>query len=138
MRKLRNKKLVISKNIPAPLQNVPFHSKNDDIERIMPKDFPIYVAVHAIGNSSAKSGQNRYVNLHKHDAPEVNILIGDRDTLKYEIQADNELYKVESPASIYIPAGVEHAANHISGTGFYVCIILSDTESAFTIRGKKK
>jgi hypothetical protein len=135
--KFQNKKLVISKNISSPLQNVPFHSRNDDIERVMPQDFPIYLAVHAIRNSRSESTR-KYVELHTHDVPELNILIGDNDTLKYEIQTDTELHKVESPASVYIPSGVAHAANHISGKGYYMCIILSDIESAFAGKGEKK
>jgi hypothetical protein len=138
MGKMQNEDLVISKNIPSLLQDVPFHSRNDAIDREMPEGFPVYLAVHTIRNADGVSKGERYVSLHKHNAPEINILIGDGDTLRYEIQTESRLYKVESPASVYIPAGVAHAPNHVSGKGFYVCIILSDKESAFTVQEKEE
>lgn len=126
----KKEKFLISKNIPSLLQNVPFHSKNDSIERLVPEGFPLHVAVHNIHDDT---GKEKYVAPHKHGALEINILIGcDDNKLKYEIQIDNDFYEVESPASIYIPAGLTHAANHVSGKGFFVCIIMTDPESAFS------
>ena len=45
--------------------------------------------------------------------------------LKYEIQLDDETYKVTSPSTIFIPKGIKHKAKFISGKGIFVCIILS-------------
>jgi len=33
---------------------------------------------------------------------------------------------VESPSTIFIPKGVKHSAQAISGKGIFVCIILSN------------
>ena len=52
----------------------------------------------------------------------VNILLS-LDRLVYEITLGDEVYEVEAPASIYIPAGLVHSANVIEGSGFFVAII---------------
>ena len=64
-------------------------------------------------------------SLHKHNADEINLIISDNDKLKYEIQLDDETYKVTSPSTIFIPKGIKHKAKFISGKGIFVCIILS-------------
>jgi len=43
--------------------------------------------------------------------------------LSYEIRLEDELYVVEAPATIYIPAGMVHSANVIEGTGFFLAVI---------------
>ena len=63
--------------------------------------------------------------LHKHNADEINLIVSENSKLKYEIQMDDETYKVTSPSTVFIPKGVKHKAKFISGKGIFVCIILS-------------
>ena len=63
--------------------------------------------------------------LHKHNADEINLIISENSKLKYEIQLGDEVYKISSPSTVFIPKGVKHKAKLISGKGIFVCIILS-------------
>jgi quercetin dioxygenase-like cupin family protein len=47
------------------------------------------------------------------------------EKLVYEIQLEDEVYKVRSPATIFIPKGIRHRADVISGKGMFVCFIMS-------------
>lgn len=122
-------KKYITKGIPEPLSKVPFH-KNAPIKRISmlsKKTIPeskIHAAVHFVDAIDKKI--SKYSILHKHDADEVNIILSENDKLVYEIQLDDEIYKVSSPVTIFIPKGVKHRADVISGRGFFVCLILSN------------
>ena len=52
-------------------------------------------------------------------------IISENNKLKYEIQLEDEIYKVSSPSTVFIPKGVKHKARFLSGKGIFVCIILS-------------
>ena len=68
----------------------------------------------------------KYSFPHKHNYDEINLILSEKDKLIYEICLDDEIYRVSSPSTIFIPSGVKHIANVISGNGIFVCIILSD------------
>ena len=53
------------------------------------------------------------------------FIVSENSKLKYEIQLDDETYKVSSPSTVFIPKGIRHKAKFISGKGIFVCIILS-------------
>lgn len=115
--------------MPEPLSKVPFHKKAP-IKRIsmlsditMPES-KIHAAVHFVDAVNKKI--SKYSILHKHDVDEVNIILSQNDKLVYEIQLDDEIYKVSSPVTIFIPKGVKHRSDVISGSGFFVCLILSN------------
>lgn len=125
-------KKYITKGIPESLSKVPFHKKAPikRISMLNKKTMPesnIHAAVHFVDIIDKKI--SKYSILHKHDADEVNIILSENDKLVYEIQLDDEIYKVTSPATIFIPKGVKHRADVISGRGFFVCLILSDKYS---------
>ena len=63
--------------------------------------------------------------------PLAQALIAPPGALVYRIEFDGVEREVSSPASIWIPAGVVHAANVVRGSGTFVCVVLADTESAF-------
>lgn len=122
-------KKYITKGMPEPLSKVPFHKKAP-IKRIsmlsditMPES-KIHAAVHFVDAVNKKI--SKYSILHKHDVDEVNIILSQNDKLVYEIQLDDEIYKVSSPVTIFIPKGVKHRSDVISGSGFFVCLILSN------------
>lgn len=120
---------LLYKNVPSPLASIPFHKNISFIERFIAEQFPTHLAIHKITN--AQGLPYKYVELHNHEVPEINILIADEGMLEYQFQLGDEFYQVQSPSSIWIPAGLMHAANVIKGDGYYVCIILTDSQSVF-------
>lgn len=121
-------KKFISKGITEPLSKVPFHSKSPVKRTLMlgKKIIPnsnIHLAVHHV---EANKKISKYSMLHKHDVDEVNLILSHDNKLIYEIQLGDEVYKVKSPATIFIPKGVNHRADVVSGNGFFVCLIMSN------------
>ena len=82
-----------------------------------------HVAVHFV---DSKKKMPEYSTLHKHNADEINLILAEGGKLTYEIQLDDEIYKVSSPSTVFIPKGLRHRAQVLSGKGIFVCIILSD------------
>ncbi len=123
---------IVSKNIPQDLDKVPHHQISEHIQRYIPENFPLHVAIHKISNS--ESNPDKYVKAHSHNAPEINILLGEGGELEYEFQLGGEVKMIKSPATIWIPSGLMHAANVRSGTGYFICVILSDSKSLFSDR----
>lgn len=115
---------LISKNILSSLDTIPFHNHIDSIERFVPEKFPIHLAIHKINDMQGTPVD--YCDLHSHDdITEVNLIIGDPNALIYRIQLDDEVYEVKSSSSIWIPPGIKHSANVISGTGYFVVFRLA-------------
>ena len=126
---MRKYKKYITKGIHEPLSKIQFHKKAPikRISMLSKKTIPeskIHVAVHFVDAIDKKI--SKYSILHMHDVDEVNILLSQNDKLVYEIQLDDEIYKVSSPVTIFIPKGVNHRADVISGSGFFVCLIMSN------------
>lgn len=126
---MRRYRKLISKGINEPLSKVPFHgrAKIKRLAMLDKKRIPeakIHTAVHFVDSIGKKIPQ--YSKLHKHNADEVNLILSEDGKLKYEIQLDGEIYKVTSPATIYIPKGIKHRAKVLSGKGIFVCIIMSN------------
>lgn len=117
----------IKKGIPESLDTVPFH-KNAPIRRLsmlsktrIPES-DTHIAVHFI--DALKKIPN-YSEPHRHDYDEINLILSEDSELIYEVQLGDESYKVTSPSSVFIPKGLRHNAQVISGKGIFVCIILS-------------
>ncbi len=116
----------IKKGVNESLSKVPFH-RNAPIKRLsmlskklIPKS-STHIAVHFV-NSKKKIPE--YSVLHKHSHDEINLILSERGKITYEIQLEDEVYKVTSPSTVFIPKGVRHKARVISGKGIFVCIIL--------------
>jgi len=116
----------IKKGVNEPLSKVPFH-RNAPIKRLsmlskklIPKS-STHIAVHFV-NSKKKIPE--YSVLHKHSHDEINLILSEGGKITYEIQLEDEVYKVTSPSTVFIPKGVRHKARVISGKGIFVCIIL--------------
>ena len=107
---------------------IPFHT-NVPIKRLSmlsKKLVPTsntHVAIHLVDYKHKNLSE--YSFLHKHNADEINLIISENNKLKYEIQLEDEIYKVSSPSTVFIPKGVKHKARFLSGKGIFVCIILS-------------
>ena len=116
----------IKKGVNEPLSKVPFHSKAPIkrlsmlSKKLIPKS-STHVAVHFV-NSKKKIPE--YSVLHKHPHDEINLILSDNGKLTYEVHLEDEVYKVTSPSTVFIPKGVRHKARVISGKGIFVCIIL--------------
>ena len=123
----------IKKGVVEPLENIPFHGKAP-IKRLLMLDKASipessnYVSVHVIKDLPKEFP--KYSELHKHDCDEINLILSEDDKLIYKVQFENELYEVSSPATIFIPKGVKHSAEVLSGKGIFVCIILQGDYNA--------
>ena len=117
----------IRRGVVEPLAKIPFHGKAP-IRRLLMLDKTsvpesnTHVAVHFIKNLPKEIP--KYSELHKHDCDEINLILSEDDKLVYKVQFEDEVYKVSSPATIFIPKGVKHSAEVLSGKGIFVCIIL--------------
>jgi hypothetical protein len=122
-----NHAALISPGLVKALQDVPFHQNGvapltrrvlvgDSIHPEVRKR----VVTHEIREVSAD--RRSYCQPHTHDFSEINILLS-LSRLSYEIRLGDEVYIVEAPASIYIPAGLVHSANVIEGCGFFLALI---------------
>ncbi len=117
----------IQRGVIEPLAKIPFHRKSP-IKRLLMLDktsvpeSDIHIAVHYIKSLPKKI--LKYSELHSHDCDEVNLILSEDDKLTYKIQFEDEIYKVTSPATVYIPKSVRHSAEVLSGKGIFVCIVL--------------
>ena len=121
-------KKFIKKGVSEQISKIPFHNYAPikRLSMLSKKRFPssnTHVAVHFVNGNHKKMSE--YSMLHKHSADEINLIVSENSKLKYEIQLDDETYKVTSPSTVFIPKGVKHKEKFISGKGIFVCIILS-------------
>ena len=121
-------KKFIKKGVSEQISKIPFHNyaPMKRLSMLSKKRFPssnTHVAIHFVNGKHKKMSE--YSMLHKHSADEINLIVSENSKLKYEIQMDDETYKVTSPSTVFIPKGVRHNAKFISGKGIFVCIILS-------------
>ena len=100
----------------APLQRLLMISKN-----LIPES-NIYIAVHFIKDLPKKIP--KYCELHRHDCDEINLILSEYSKLTYKIKLEKEIYKVSSPATIFIPKGIKHSAEVLSGKGIFISIVL--------------
>ena len=121
-------KKFIKKGVSEQISKIPFHNyaPMKRLSMLSKKRFPssnTHVAVHFVNGKHKKISE--YSMLHKHSADEINLIVSENSKLKYEIQLDDETYKVTSPSTVFIPKGIKHKAKFISGKGVFVCIILA-------------
>jgi len=118
----------IKKGVIESLDKVPFHSKApikrlSMLSKSLIPQSNTHIAVHFV---DAFKNLPKYSKLHKHNHDEVNLILSEDSNLTYEIKLEEESYKVNSPSTIFIPKGIKHSAQAISGKGIFVCIILSN------------
>ena len=115
-------KNLIQRLVEAPLASVAFHSNTPSITRLSTKhNLPISIGVHCV--SRTDEPPTEYSILHSHDSPELNILISSKGCeLVYKLRFEDEIYTVSAPATVWIPAGLKHSANLVSGEGNYICL----------------
>lgn len=132
---MRKYQKYIKKGIIESLDKVPYHKKAplkrlSMLDKSMIPESNTHVAVHFV---DATKKLPQYSELHKHNQNEINLILSENSKLTYEIHLGDETYKIKSPSTIFIPKGLEHSAQAISGKGIFVCIILS---SKYESKGK--
>jgi hypothetical protein len=118
---------LISTGFLEALHHVPFHANGIAPlsrhvlagPRVHPRAMK-HIVAHEIREVS--TAKRTYSEPHVHDCDEINILLSLSD-LTYEIRLGDEIYIVNAPATIRIPAGLVHSANVIDGSGFYLAML---------------
>ena len=125
---------LISSGLVQALQHVPFHGSGVAplCRRVLagPGVHPQikkHIVTHEIRDVSAD--RRSYCEPHVHDCPEINIMLS-LARLVYEIRLGDEVYLVEAPATIFIPAGLVHSANVVEGSGFFIALVETADYSA--------
>jgi hypothetical protein len=109
--------------IPVALSNVPFHRNTKSITRYFAKNFPLHLAVHEVSPVLVPPVQYTDPHIHQ-DTDEINIIISKKNLL-YKIQLGDDEYTVSNNTSIWIPRGMIHAANVLSGSGYFITMRLN-------------
>jgi len=87
-----------------------------------------YVIQRFIGLHGAAIVPENHVDSHAHHCDSLFIFWGDQPDgtgLTCRVQLEAEEKTVESPASIFIPAEMEHSYSYVSGNGTYTNIVLA-------------
>jgi len=62
-----------------------------------------------------------YVEVHTHDVSQAYVF--PEPGLTFEVVLGEEKYQAESPATVFIPAGLKHNLKILKGKGIEVCIL---------------
>jgi hypothetical protein len=89
-----------------------------ELRRLEATGSPAHFVVHHIDDAAAAEHRD-YCGVHTHPFDELNFLLGEPGQLRYEIVLGDETIVVESPTTVWIPAGTPHSANLLSGTGTF-------------------
>jgi hypothetical protein len=88
--------------------------------------FAAYRRLTAVNNAES------HVTPHTHTVDQMYCWIGCREDLtglKVEVVLDGKATVVESPKSVYIPAGVTHSHRYVEGDGHFIGILITDGRS---------
>jgi uncharacterized protein YjlB len=126
------RRAAIVRGRPEALDTVPFHSEGPlkrwllASEEMAPGS-GVFIALHEF--SGVEPARRDYCRPHRHDHDEINVF-HTTSHLEVEVELDGEKVLLEAPATVLIPAGVRHAANVRSGSGFMVAVLLDGTYRA--------
>jgi hypothetical protein len=119
---------LIHYGLSVQLNKLPSHDVVECIDRITWPNFPYHLAIHRIND--AEEMHREYAKRHRHSVPEINMIIGEKDNLVYQIVLGDEEYIVKSPGAIWVPPGLKHSANVIKGNGLFFCLLFTDKYEA--------
>lgn len=71
-----------------------------------------------------------YVELHSHEVDQVFIYLGeadDEESLEVEFRFDDEVYRIKSPTTVFVPKKVLHTQKIIRGSGRYITLLKKGT-----------
>jgi len=100
------------------------------IDREMVPETVLYQAMHTVENLQAVP--EHYQKMHFHEFVETYLFLGagkDYTGLTAEVIFEDETYEIESPASVYIPAGKKHMYRMKSGSGHLIITALKSEYS---------
>ncbi len=83
-----------------------------------------HCAVHLVSERFTPATEWRYTVPHAHDSDEVNLLLSENGVLRFRYEVDGATRLVESPCTVFLPAGTTHRMEAAGGTGVLVCIHL--------------
>lgn len=87
-----------------------------------------YVIQRFIGLHGIPFVPEKHVDTHAHHCDSAFVFWGDRPDgtgLVCHVRLGEEEHTIESPASVFIPAGIEHSYHYVSGKGTYTNIVLA-------------
>ena len=99
------------------------------MDNLMLKGKSFHIAMHQISADYNPDSPHPHTSPHTHDFDEINLLIPGSEPLLYEFCLDGDIRQAQAPASVYIPAGVEHDTRAIKGIGTFICIQLDSQQS---------
>jgi 2-isopropylmalate synthase len=88
-------------------------------------DSSMYTIVRAV-KGLQENTQDSYIDPHTHSCDSEFLFIGDHDDLtglRARVWLGGEEFLVDSPAAVFIPAGVEHNVQLVSGSGKFLNIL---------------
>lgn len=74
-----------------------------------------------------------HVDPHRHHVDSLFLFLGNEQQmtgLKVIVFLNDQTFEVESPASVFIPSGVSHAYQFVSGSGIFINQVFSDNYNA--------
>ncbi|MBA4533086.1 hypothetical protein H1196_10650 [Brevibacillus halotolerans] len=92
-----------------------------------------YVIKRVFSHHASASFSKSHVDTHSHHCDSAFIFWGtepDGSGLQCEVEMEGEIRQVRSPASIFIPAGLQHTYKYVSGSGTYTNIVLTPEYNA--------
>jgi 2-isopropylmalate synthase len=87
---------------------------------------PIYIAVRRV--TCCLPDQPEYIDWHAHSVDSVYLFLGEEEGmrgLQALVRFGDQEVQIESPMTVFIPAGVAHSYKLIGGSGSYVSILLN-------------
>jgi hypothetical protein len=117
---------LITRGVEKTLSSVKFHHDAPLVrhELLLHRDFRGDGGIRIVSHTIADLPDTipSYCELHWHEFDEINLILSESESLVYRIKLEDEEHIVRSPATIYIPKGIKHSAEVISGKGIYLTI----------------
>ena len=111
------------------LDEVPYHAAIPEIERLVFPGMPFLTSVHRVVDASERDRDYCQPHLHS-DEVELNLFLGTTDDFRFRVTIDGTEHILGPVAALLIPAAEKHAANVISGSGYYVVLKAPEVGSA--------
>ncbi|KZE46590.1 MULTISPECIES: LeuA family protein [Brevibacillus] len=125
--------LQVGKPFPKGASELQYHRDGPGIRWVMmdsrvDERASFYVIQRMIGMHGMPIIPEKHVDKHAHHCDSAFLFWGDAPDgtgLVCHVQLGEDEQTVESPAAIFIPAGVEHFYHYVSGSGTYTNIVMS-------------
>lgn len=125
--------LVVGKPFPKGASELKYHRDGPGVRwvwmdsRVDPRA-SLYVIQRSIGLHGIPFTPEKHVDRHTHNCDSLFVFWGDQADgtgLTCSVEFGEETKTVHSPASVFIPAGIEHAYQYVCGHGTYTNIVLA-------------